>query len=136
MSSQFRTESFKELQKEWYNKLKQEGFLDIECQFTGKLLGDAACPKPINSKLKDEGAGTRIQRYFALEPYYRQARLFLHSHPFQSPLEKTIWRLHAEECLGRQRIVAKLKVSEHLVKKVLKNLKDKMKDFHPDLDEE
>lgn len=123
----------KELQDEWRKKLKDSGFHDIEDPTTGKLLGDQACPKPIHSKL-DKGSGyvTRIQRYNLLEPYYRLARLFLNHHPFQSPLEKTIWRLHAEESMGKLRISRQLKIGESQVRRIMQDLKKKLLNFNPD----
>jgi hypothetical protein len=82
----------------------------------------------------DKGSGyvTRLERYTLLEPYYRLARLFLNHHKFQSPLEKTIWRLHSEECMGKLKISRHLKIGESRVRRIMQNLKKKLLNFRPE----
>jgi hypothetical protein len=118
----------------WYKKLKESGFNDIENPVTGALMGDNACPKPIFSKLTaSSGFITRMDRYLLLEPYYRLCRLFLyHNKEWESDIEKEIWRLHAEECMGRGKIVRTLKIPEYRVRKALEKLKKRLLDFDPD----
>lgn len=118
----------------WNKKLKNSGFVDIEDPVTGDLLGDASCSKPIYSKLDTKtGPATRLDRYLSLERYYRHARLFLHHYKhFKSPLEKTIWTIHSDECVGRGKIAAKLNVSHHTVRFILKDLKAIMLAWDPE----
>lgn len=74
----------KSLQKIWYDKLKKSGFTDIE-------HGDTInCGVPRSAKWEDP-----IVRQ-STQDYYGMAYQFLHSHKFDSELEKVIWEYHAE----------------------------------------
>jgi hypothetical protein len=118
----------------WYKKLKESGFNDIENPITGDLMGDNACPKPIYSRLTAEsGYVTRLDRYMSLEPYYRHCRLFLHHYKeWECQEEYEVWKLHAEECLGRGKIVKKLGYPEYQVRRILEKLKSKARAFDPE----
>ncbi len=80
------SKEFKALQKKWYGKLKAEEFNDIE-QADGNLKtwASSAFSHNFNETL-----------FEAKETYYRLARQFLHSHPFQDKKEHLIWSLHSE----------------------------------------
>lgn len=84
--------SFKKLQKKWYDKLKKEGFKDIE-QSDGNLKEWAS------SRLLTPGhMPSRTLWNDSVEQYFRLAGFFLNDYEFKSELEKYIWSLH---CDGR-----------------------------------
>lgn len=90
------SKQFKKLQKQWYNRLKESGFEDIENSY-GRLSGNT-----VNRWYYDP---TKVE---AKTTYYRYASHFLNEHKFESKVHKYIWTLHAEGC-GLREISAKLK---------------------------
>jgi hypothetical protein len=89
MSRQRDTPDLKTLQKIWYKKLKNTGFVDIE---------DTNSPKEF---LKTWHSSYFISRYTPetferKEAYYRLCSHFLWDYEFESNLEREIWRLHSE----------------------------------------
>ncbi len=80
------SKDFKKLQKQWYSKLKDDGFQDIEqdednlIQWHSKLFVKTRRDIVTDSK----------------EEYYRLAGHFLYDFKFKTRLEKTIWKYHAE----------------------------------------
>ncbi len=114
------SKEFKKLQAKWYKKLKNSGFEDIE-DTKGYL-------KEWSSKyLKKSNGGVKAK---AKEEYYRLTGQFLYDHKFESPLEKRIWRMHAEGMSGES-ITAILKAKKvniyhNKVKRIIKNLANLM----------
>jgi hypothetical protein len=118
--SQFKTPEFNTLKKEWYKKLKDKGFKDIE---------------------QDEDtlnfwAGTRVAFNYTAEEfdykqtYYRYAGMFLNDHKFDNKMEKLIWEQHASGVSIRN-IVKLLKKKRYLVYRskvhlIVKKLRDLM----------
>lgn len=77
------------LQKEWYAKLKENGFHDIEDRKGGVGRG---APRITNqSPLQIE----------VIEQYYSMARNFLIDGKFDTDLDKTIWSYHSEGISAR-----------------------------------
>lgn len=75
----------KSLQAEWYAKLKDEGFDDIE--------QDEEHLKAWHSHMFKAQYST--EAFTAKESYYRAAGKFLHDYRFRTLLERAIWELHA-----------------------------------------
>jgi hypothetical protein len=98
MSKPFDSPEFKKLQKEWAEKLKQEGFEDIESD-KGNLKQWAS------SVFKSQYSEVLFQ---AKEDYYRIANQLLHEYVFNSALERKIWMLHAQG-MGHINIATQLK---------------------------
>ena len=78
--------AFKKLASVWNKKLKDSGFVDIEDK---------------NGRLKLWTSHYFRTRYTpssfaARQEYYRMAGQFLHTHVFDSPAEKELWRLHSD----------------------------------------
>lgn len=78
-------QDLKKLQKEWYQKLKETGFVDAE-DLNGCLKQGSAMPirgkvRPIEDTIK----------------YYQSAQSVLHGYKFSSSRDKLIWSLH---CMG------------------------------------
>lgn len=80
---------FKKLQKEWYAKLKESGFKDIE----NPDDQDA----PLNSIEGSSEFSKRIARWSKdlRREYFRDAESFLETGFFDSQKEEMIWRLHS-----------------------------------------
>lgn len=80
-----KSKEFKDLKDRWYKKLKKSGFVDIE-EDEKRLL------EYHNTKYSssDPLAFSSQQRYFEL------AGQLLHSFPFKSSEQRTIWTLHCE----------------------------------------
>ena len=77
--------SFKETQREWYQRLKEEGFIDIETE-------DGGLKKEIGSSTKERAVFDREFR----EIYYANASSFLHAYQFESLSDQRIWFAHVE----------------------------------------
>lgn len=112
------------LKAEWYKKLKDSGFEDIE---------DTNSPREL---LKSWHSTYFFRKYtpemFAQrQEYYEKAGRFLATHPFQYQIHKEIWQMHTEG-LSIRTISASLKDSgtpmhKDAVHKVLKALIKAMK---------
>lgn len=98
----------KKLQKVWYDKLKKDGFEDIE--------RDENRLKVYSSYRFGKKRGMiQAGGYESKTEYYRLAGWFLHEHKFKSKVEKLIWQLHSEGKSGQV-------IAEILKKKKLKNI--------------
>jgi hypothetical protein len=80
---------FKTLQRQWYKKLKESGFNDLEIDnkfiFSGQYAGKLAFvydENPLAWESKEE--------------YFRQACAYVLKHKFTKPVEKAIFKLHSE----------------------------------------
>lgn len=92
-------EAFKKLKKDWYGKLVQSGFVDIENE-DGSLKAEVH-PRTISRALKDKESR---------EVYYQMAQEFLAIHKFLDRLDKEIWGLHCTG-LGARKISRKLEIT-------------------------
>lgn len=106
------------LQKEWYAKLRESGFKDIE-QADGNLKIWSRFFKGKLDTLQGE----------AKAQYFRAAGQFLHSHQFASEYDKTIWDMHANGISGRS-IARQLRVNKNTVFELLEALKKEMLKSH------
>lgn len=111
--------SFKSLQTEWYKKLKDSGFNDIE-QDEDNLTqwSSSKIYRGQNNGASFEDA--MLKREMTTE-YYRLAGQFLHEHVFKNDKEKLIWRLHSEG-LSLRDISATLKSNKDAVHAIVKPL--------------
>lgn len=80
------SKDLKKLQKLWYDKLKKEGFDDIEQDENYLKRWDSHW---FNSQYSPEYFQNKAE-------YYRAAGKFLYEHQFKSELERQIWAKHAE----------------------------------------
>jgi hypothetical protein len=78
--------NFNKTQKEWYKKLKESGFHDIEYK-DGSV--EQAVPNYLRRR-KD--VAFQIE---SVQAYYRLAEHFLNEHKFKDNIEKAIWEYHA-----------------------------------------
>ena len=94
------SEEFKELEKVWYEKLKEEGFEDIE-----NLSVESRTLKTWSNRFhidKKYQADLEI----AQQIYYEQARALIETETFYNEGWKKIWELHSEGMPERE--IAKL----------------------------
>lgn len=111
----------KELQNHWYQKLKENGFNDIE---------DTSSPREM---LKSWHSTLFIHRYekerfTARQQYFEIVTQFLHSHEFESELEREIWFLHSEGKSLREIATITGEVSKDGALKIIRKLLRSMKD--------
>lgn len=79
--------SYEKLRDEWYEKLKKEGFVDIEAYSTSGSNG----PKGPSSNFNRPRM--RLSREDKIA-YTEMATTFLHEFAFQEELHKVIWEYH------------------------------------------
>jgi hypothetical protein len=82
-------QKLEELQKFWYKKLKTDGFQDIETTHLRRPLLKSCHSNYFQIRYHPDV-------FQAKEEYYRKASIFLWEYSFESPLEKEIWKMHAE----------------------------------------
>lgn len=80
-----RNPNFDKLQAEWYGKLAESGFYDIEY-----ANGSIQSGTPRSTKAKDPSLRQ------ATEEYYYMSYHFLTDHTFANELEKVIWEYYSE----------------------------------------
>lgn len=75
--------SFEALQKEWYQKLKDDGFEDVEAS---------------NWRIHPNLSQTKrdVLHFNHTLIYYQRCRSFLHHYTFDSLIDKCIWKLYSE----------------------------------------
>jgi hypothetical protein len=104
MNSQ--NKEFVELQEQWYKKLKDSGFDDIEKNETYLIVNSSS---KFNSKRNQVGSMQNvIDGINSRTEYYRIAGHFLYDYKFANDLDKFIWELHSEGISVRN-ITLKLK---------------------------
>ena len=77
------------LQREWYKKLKGDGFTDIE--YFDKDME----PRDMMYKEAIKFGLTAQDKFDSTEQYYLDAGQFLCNHIFDNSFDKQIWELHA-----------------------------------------
>lgn len=86
------SKEFQDLKKTWYDKLKAEGFKDIE--YSEDALKNYAGSRFLSTS----GRSIEEQRNFneAKETYYTWAGRFFYDYEFSCEREKIIWNMHKE----------------------------------------
>ena len=87
------TDDYNKLQSEWYERLKKEGFNDIENSRT-RLLNEWSVSFFRNYKDKNV--------YDVCEWYFDEARRILNEYQFNNDNDKAVWELHCEGRTIRQ----------------------------------
>lgn len=121
MSQKFnKTESFKALNEEWKQKLKDSGFEDAESD-SGNLIRTSS--EFTKKKF--------LKNYEAKKEYYYMATHFLNDYRFDTKIDKVVWTYHVEG-LGKREISQLLKslkladIGPTSVYNILKTLKRAM----------
>lgn len=112
--SLYQSQKFKQLQKTWYQKLKEDGFEDIEDTTNDKGHLFTWHSAYFHSRYTPDA-------YAAKQDYYRLADAFNSRYEFESEQQKDIWHLHAEGQSLRN-IATTLNISVYHVHKVVKLL--------------
>ena len=86
MSNQYNSKSFKALQAEWYKKLKDENFKDIEDEKEDRLKVWHSFDFSRKNKAD----------FDAKEQYFSLCLEFGREYPFESDITQSIWMLHSE----------------------------------------
>lgn len=82
------------IEREWYSKLKESGFTDIENYNHPN--------RPLTSWHGFKWANILKDEKEEIEAYYSKARALLHTYKFDSETHKIIWELHSEGLSKRQ----------------------------------
>lgn len=123
MSKFYRTKEFKSLERDWYQKLKKEGFQDAE---------DATKDyRPLHEWHSFRFAAKDPLRLESAKDYYDKAKDLLESYPFKTPMHKWIWELHTsglskrkiEKITGGQRDSLKREWIGHIIRLIAKEIK-------------
>lgn len=87
--SQYKTNQFKILQQEWYQRLEKQGFKDIE---------DTKSPREFLKRWDSIyfTSHSSLDQFLARERYFRLASHLLETYKFTSMYEKEVWRYHCE----------------------------------------
>ena len=116
MSQRSKDKELIKAQKEWYKKLAEAGFDDIE-------IFDKRTLEPIteftgvkNNSFRQSKA--KINSFESTEEYYIKARQHYHNHDFPDDLEKEIWRLHSEG-ISQRKIATKVGIRRDKIQKLL-----------------
>lgn len=102
------------LQREWYTRLKQEGFKDIESLQANGTMGNLLLERWESKPRPADVVALRAQ-------YYRLCAAFLHEHAFAAERSRTIWFLYCEGVTYRA-ISARLQVTRWCVEQTLRTI--------------
>lgn len=105
---------FKILNDQWYKKLKNEGFEDIEESET-RLHKWSPPLTRFNAEI-----------FESKQVYYQLAGQFLHEHIFESNLHKKVWELHSEGIEGREIAKSVKQIKKTKVYSIINILKAEM----------
>lgn len=132
---QLSSKEFNELKNDWYEKLKETGFKDIETSYP---KSDHAFLKTWDSLyFQNKSHGFKDAAYFKFKAdYFYNATHFLHSAEFTQVIERNIWALHADGW-GVREIARKINeaqvgaraLTRDKVWRILKLLKVRMEEF-------
>lgn len=122
MQSPQKPQSLKKLQAEWYKKLKNEGFVDIE--------QDEDTLKTWASSDFTEKTRQASTLYSQRAEYYYMANHFLNKYAFEDDKERIVWEYHSNGISIRNiaKILTKngLKASRDTIWRTIKTLKKEM----------
>lgn len=132
-------QSLKELQKVWYQKLKDEGFKDIEQEGKNGFLKEWSRKFriPYGSQVaKGYTTEDKIRDNEVKETYYRLAGHFLYDYKFKTETLRNIWELHSEGVSYRNiakilgPITKKLILSKDNIRIFIQDLRKEMKELY------
>lgn len=86
MSNPFKSKEFKSLQREWYKKLKDDNFKDIEDQEVDRLKVWHSYDFTRKNK----------QEFEAREEYFSLCLEFSREYKFESESDRKVWEYHSE----------------------------------------
>lgn len=115
MSNSFKSKDFKKLQSEYYGKLKESGFEDIE---------EIDSPRELLKSWHDSYFTARhdAEEFSEVAQYYNAADSILNNYDFESPIDKAIWEKHSVG-LSIRKIANELEVKNWVVHKTIQKCK-------------
>lgn len=127
MSSPFRSKEFQKLREEWNERLRSDGFKDIEKadKKTGELKLSAWDSHYFQARYD-------VDMFLIKADYYLKAYQFLHLYKFKTQTDRHVWRMHSEGIGLRD--IAKflqglgLKTNKDYVATILNRLKKVMRE--------
>ena len=90
----FDTDEVKTLQREWYQRLKEDGFADIEDTNSPREM--LKCWHSVKWKYVCRVKKEHVQNYYA------KASALIHTHEFESEMHKKIWEYHCQGLSSRK----------------------------------
>jgi hypothetical protein len=113
------TQQFLAIRKEWYAKLKQEGFNDLEYWDNTSVE-----PKPY---IKGQAPlPQNMEEWTQKQEYYEQCATYLNRMcAVLDSTEREVWQLHSEG-FATSYIIRQLGLGSHKTYKIIKNLSDDM----------
>ena len=109
--------AYRDLERLWYNKLKESGFDDIE---------DSRGERPLKSWHSTLFQNYGSEQFRAKQLYFECARALIHTHKISTQIEKRIWALHSEGVSIRE-IMLRVKKSfwmvRHTIEQVAREIK-------------
>lgn len=84
----YQNKEFKALRDEWYQKLKKDGFEDVE-QVVGNKDPNLKAWHSFHFQMSEHAT-----RYSIIQPYYYHAEHFINEHEFEDEMQKRIWEMH------------------------------------------
>lgn len=119
---------YNKLKKEWYKRLENSGFQDIEQDEDN--LKSWSVSKGVRNRNNGASAQQVLENREARETYYRLAGQFLHDYRFTSRTDRLIWEKHSdgESIRDIVKILALhgIKTTKNPVNEVIKTLRDIM----------
>jgi len=127
-----RVKTLKELQSEWYDKLKKDGFEDIENK-NNELVSHAS--SMFYRGRRNNMSFTQIMTDIeSKQDYYSLASEFLHAYKFRRPVDKFIWEQHCEGVSYRdisKKLAEKgIKLTRNPIGDIVKKLRVEMKKLY------
>lgn len=116
----FQSPKFKKLQKEWYGRLKDEGFQDAET-----MREDTMTLKSWHSLYFFSRYGDSPEKIQMGKRYFDLASAFSHEYKFTSEIEKKVWSLFSEGTPCYQ-IYQILKITEWKARMIIERIHREM----------
>jgi len=113
-------QSYKKLEQLWYDKLKKEGFQDIENTKTDERLLKEWDFNFFRNQFN-------LIQYESTLGYYDQAKEILVSESFKSEIHKKVWELHCEGLSERSIAVRVKEYKKSMIHYIIANIASKIK---------
>lgn len=111
-----------ELITEWYEKLKDSGFVDQE------YFNEYMSPRDMLKRECSKQVNLWINKFTSTEQHYILARSYIHHGKFDNKIDKKVWSLYAEG-MSYSKIQDKLRLKKSQVSEIINKYKEKLKDY-------
>lgn len=121
--SPFKSRQFKELEREWYGKLKESGFEDIEDNSTEE--------RRLRSWHNLRFSNFSPIKICMISSYYSYSADLLQTHRFINEEQKRIWELHCNGLTEREIAKEVPRYKKSMVHYVISNVRKGIKEWIP-----